>query len=257
MPDEHPRQSSVHGEVRLSTPVLQRNRLLAAMTTEARMRLLPHLELVTLRAGHELQSVRHPLPRVYFPISAIAALCQDSALGASTQVAMVGPEGMVGLSLLAGEEARGLRAVVHVGGALLALDAETLRRECLRSGSALVALLRYGHVLMHQMAQTALCNRHHTVEQQLARWLLMTFDRIGGRELETTHEALAGLLGVRREGVSEAAARLRDAGLIASRRGRITLVDAARLKLRACDCYQPPHASPGPRECTTEPALAA
>jgi CRP-like cAMP-binding protein len=259
MPIDHPQQQAATGPARLSTPVLQRNGLLAAMPTDCRMRLLPHLELVQVQAGEELQSARLDVPHVYFPVSAIAALCHDSPLGVSTQVAMVGPDGMLGLSRLAGEESRAMRAVVHSGGAVLALDAERLQRECFRGGGALAVLLRYGHTLMQQMAQTALCNRHHTVEQQLARWLLMAFDRLSGNELETTHEALASLLGVRREGISEAAARLRDAGLIASRRGRITLLDGARLKLRACECYQAPAAprTPGPRECTTEPALAA
>lgn len=250
----------------LSTPLLQRNRLLAALSTSARLRLLPHVELVKLQAGQALDPARGAAPCVYFPVTAIASLCQETPDGSSVQVAMIGHEGMVGLSLLAGPPTRSLRSRVQTAGAALALDSSRLLGEFERGGSAMRVLLRYGQVLMTQLSAAALCNRHHTIEQQLARWLLMATDRLGAREIAVRQEDVAQLLGVRREGVSEAAGRLRAAGLVAARRGRFTLLDSAGLKARACGCYEllkaeydrvlmPPAPPPrAPRESSTEPA---
>jgi CRP-like cAMP-binding protein len=261
-------EHSTYAGAQLSTPLLQRNRLLAALSTSARLRLLPHVELVKLHAGQLLDPARGAAPCVYFPVTAIASLCQEMPDGCSAQVAMIGHEGMVGLSLLAGVPTRSLRSRVQAAGAALALDSSRLLREFERGGSAMRVLLRYGQALMAQMSVAALCNRHHAIEQQLARWLLMAADRLGTREIAVRQEDVAQLLGVRREGVSEAAGRLRAAGLIAGRRGRFTLLDATGLKARACACYEllnaeydrvlasalPPTATP--RESSTEPADA-
>lgn len=260
-------EHSTYGSAELSTPLLQRNRLLAALSTDARLRLLPHAELLQLHAGQALDPVRGTAPRAYFPVTAVASLCHQMPDGSSAQVAMIGREGMVGLSLLAGAHTASLQSRVQSGGAALALDSARLMQEFARGGSAMRVLLRYAQALMAQMSVAALCNRHHAIEQQLARWLLMAAERLGAREIAARQEDVASLLGVRREGVSEAAGRLREAGLIACRRGRFTLLDGAGLKARACGCYEllnaeydrmlmPPQAN-SPRESTTEPALAA
>ncbi|MES2940008.1 MAG: Crp/Fnr family transcriptional regulator [Pseudomonadota bacterium] len=222
----------------LSTPLLQRNRLLAALSTDARLRLLPAVDLVQVRAGQSLDPVHGTARRAYFPVTAMASVRQMSPSGESTQVALVGPEGMVGISLITGGDAPWLRSTVQLPGTMLALDGTRLAQEFARGGATMHALLRYTHTLMAQMAQAALCNRHHSIEQQLARWLLATADRMAVREIVSTQDMVAGLLGVRREGITEAAGRLRDAGLIACRRGRFTLLDPRGLRARACGCYE-------------------
>ncbi|MBA2676661.1 Crp/Fnr family transcriptional regulator [Ramlibacter sp.] len=221
----------------LSTPLLQRNRLLGALSTEARLRLLPSVDLVQVRTGQSLDPARGAARRAYFPITAMASVCQVSPSGESTQVALVGPEGMVGFPLLTGSEAPWLRSTVQLPGAVLAVDGARLAQEFRRGDTTTQVLLGYMHTLMAQMAQAALCHRHHSIEQQLARWLLATADRMAVREIASTQEMVAGLLGVRREGVTEAAGRLRDAGLIACRRGHFTLLDTRGLRARACSCY--------------------
>jgi CRP-like cAMP-binding protein len=201
------------------------------------MHLLPYVDLVHFKTGQLLLKAAGWSPRVYFPVTAVVTLGMQLPDGASIQVAMIGSEGMVGLSLVAGVEMPGLQAEVQHGGALLSLEAARLAQELGRGASAARVLLRYQQSLIAQMAQIALCNRHHSIEQQLARWLLTAADRLGSREIEITQEHIAGLLGVRREGVSEAARHLRDAGLVACRRGRFTLVDTPGLRTRACACY--------------------
>ena len=222
-----------HG-VALSTPLLQRNLVLSAASRAALMRLSPALELVQLRAGQMLDAQR---PRAYFPLTAIVCLLQEAPDGASVQVGMVGREGVCCVWLGGGEAGPPVRSRVLMGGSALAIDAAALLAEVGRGGSVMHAVLRHAQSLMLQMSQAALCNRHHSIEQQLARWLLMATDRLGHDELETTQEHVAGLLGVRREGVTEAAGRLRDAGLIALRRGRVTVLHRHALQLRACACY--------------------
>lgn len=220
----------------LSTPLLQRNRLLALLSTQARLRLLPSVDLVQVRAGQALDPPRGAPRRAYFPVTAIASVTQVSPSGECAQVALVGPEGMVGIQLLTGAETPWLRSTAQLPGAVLALDGARLAQEFARGGTTTQVLLQYMQALMAQMAQAALCNRHHSIEQQLARWLLATAGRLGVREIASTQEMVAGLLGVRREGVTEAAGRLRDAGLIACRRGRFTLLDPQGLRARACSC---------------------
>lgn len=224
-------------DARLSTPLLQRNLLLAAMSADTRLRMLPHADLVQLKAGQRLDEPVRGRRRAYFPLTAVAHLCRDMPDGTSVQVAMVGSEGVVGLSFLAGDEARGIRSLAMMPGAALAIDEQRLAQEFRRAGTAMQALLRYTQWLMGQMAQIALCNRHHSIEQQLSRWLLMTTDRLETREVQVTQEVVAGVLGVRREGVNEAASRLTETGVIDRRRGCFIVRDAPRLAAHACQCY--------------------
>lgn len=221
----------------LAPAALQGNRLLAAVSAAARARLARHLQLVELRAGDSLDATAARPARVCFPLTAMVVCFRTLPDGTSAQVAMIGRDGVAGLALLAGTPSASLHTVVQMPGAALAIDSGALMQEFMRGGTAMRVLLRYSQALMAQMAQAALCNRYHSVEQQLARWLLMSMDRLGTREIATTQEAVAELLGVRREGVSEAVSRLRDAGLIANRRGQITIADVPRLVARACGCY--------------------
>jgi CRP-like cAMP-binding protein len=174
---------------------------------------------------------------VSFPLTAMAGCFRVLPDGSAAQVAMIGRDGVAGLALLAGGASANLRTAVQMPGTALAIDGSQLMQEFMRGGTVMRVLLRYSQALMAQMAQVALCNRHHSIEQQLARWLLMSMDRLGTREIAATQEAVAELLGVRREGVSEAVSRLRDAGLITNRRGRITVASPLRLASRTCGCY--------------------
>lgn len=220
--------------VALSTPLLQRNTVLASSSRAALTRLSASLELVQLRAG---QMLDRETPRAYFPLTALLSLHQETPDGASVQVAMVGREGLAGAWMTGIHASPPVRSRVLLAGTALALDAAVLGTEVSRGGSVMQAVLRHGQELILQMSQTALCNRHHAIEQQLARWLLMCTDRLATDEVEATQEQVATLLGVRREGVTEASGRLRDAGLIACRRGRFTVLHRHALQLRACACY--------------------
>jgi CRP-like cAMP-binding protein len=220
--------------VALSTPLLQRNALLASVSHGALMRLSASLEFVQLRAGQVLD--REP-PRAYFPLTALLSLQQQTPDGALVQVAMVGREGLAGAWMTGGHANPPVRSRVLIAGSALALDGAVLAAEVSRGGSVMQAVLRHGQSLILQMSQTALCNRHHAIEQQMARWLLMITDRLATDEVEATQEQVATLLGVRREGITEAAGRLREAGVIACRRGCFTVLHRQALQLRACACY--------------------
>jgi CRP-like cAMP-binding protein len=204
----------------------------------ARLRLVPRMDLLEVKSGQCLDPPSHRTTRAYFPLTALAALYQEGEDGACTQVAQVGHEGVIGVSLVTAVHTPGLRSIVHTAGTVLAVDGDTLRTEFARGGSTMCALLRYTQALMAEMAQMALCNRHHSVDQQLARWLLMTTDRLDTPEIDSTQEAVAMSLGVRREAVSEAVSRLRDAAIVATGRGRIRVMDRERLQSRACGCYR-------------------
>jgi CRP-like cAMP-binding protein len=178
------------------------------------------------------------LRHVYFPTTSIVSLLYVMADGASAEIAMVGNEGILGVSLFMGGETTPSRAVVQSAGYGYRLGAPLLKQEFNRAGAVLhLLLLRYTQALITQMAQTAVCNRHHSVEQQLCRWLLLSLDRLSTRELTMTQELIANMLGVRREGVTEAAGNLQRAGLIRYTRGRITVLDRARLEQEVCECY--------------------
>jgi CRP-like cAMP-binding protein len=214
------------------------NHLLAALPTEERARLLPHLELVPMRLGDTLCESGAPMRYVYFPTTAIVSLLYVTENGASAEVAVVGNEGIVGVSLFLGGETTTSRAVVQSAGHAYRLLGPLLKDAFFRAGPMLRVLLRYAQALLTQMAQTAVCNRHHTVDQQLCRWLLLSLDRLSSNELAMTQELIANMLGVRREGVTEAAGKLQAAGLIRYHRGHIAVLNRPGLEARVCECYQ-------------------
>ena len=212
------------------------NRLLGALPTADRRRWLPLLEPVDLPLGKVLYESGRMLSHAYFPTTAIVSLLYVTERGAAAEIAVVGNEGLVGVSLFMGGDSTPGRAVVQSAGSGFRLPAQTIREEFHR-GPAPLLLLRYTQALITQMAQTVLCNRHHSIDQQLCRWLLLSRDRVWGNELVMTHELIANLLGVRREGVTAGAQKLQAGGLIRYRRGRITIVDRAGLEQRVCECY--------------------
>lgn len=216
----------------------RQNHLLNALPAEDYKRIAAHLELVPLKLGEILYEPGIKLRYVYFPTTAIVSLLYVMEDGASAEIAIVGNEGILGISLFMGGETTPSRAVVQSAGYGYRLRAQLLKDEFGRFGPFLRLLLRYTQALITQMAQTAVCNRHHSVDQQLCRWLLLSLDRLASRELSMTQELIANMLGVRREGVTEAAGKLQQAGLIHYRRGRITVLDRPRLEARSCECYQ-------------------
>ena len=215
----------------------RRNHLLAALPTAETERLVAHLELVPMPLGHVLYESGNQLLHVYFPTDSIVSLLYVMADGASAEIAVVGNEGIIGVALFMGGETMPNRAVVQSGGYAYRLHGRLLKEEFNRSGVLQHLLLRYTQALLTQMAQTAVCNRHHSVDQQLCRWLLLSLDRLPSNELTMTQELIANMLGVRREGVTEAAGKLQRAGLIHYSRGRITVLDRPRLQAQACECY--------------------
>jgi len=213
------------------------NRLLAALPAYVQQSWQPQLESVEMPLGEVLYESGVTLGHVYFPTTAIVSLLYVMEDGASAEIAVVGKEGIVGISLFMGGESTPSRAVVQSAGRGFRLKAQALKDEFNRAGPVLHLLLRYTQALITQMAQTAVCNRHHSLDQQLCRWLLLSLDRLQGEELVMTQELIANMLGVRREGVTEAALKLQSAGLIRYARGRITVLDRAGLEKRTCECY--------------------
>jgi CRP-like cAMP-binding protein len=215
----------------------RQNQLLAAVPDAELERWLPFLEAVDLPLGKVLYESGTRLAYVYFPTTAIVSLLYPMEDGASAEIAVVGFEGLVGISLFMGGESTTSRAVVQSAGSGLRLSSQQMMLEFNRAGPVLHLLLRYTQALISQMTQTAVCNRHHSLDQQLCRWLLLSLDRLQGNELVMTQELIANMLGVRREGVTEAAGNLQQQGLIQYRRGKITVLDRAGLELRTCECY--------------------
>jgi CRP-like cAMP-binding protein len=213
------------------------NRLLAALPREERERLLPHLDLVQLRYGQPLYEPRAPLVRVHFPTNCVASLFQVMEDGRSVQVAMVGNEGLVGVSAFMGGETTNTRAEVSIDGMAIRIPAAVLRQAFQGGGPVQSVLLHYVQALLAQTIQNIGCCARHTLQQRLSRWLLACLDRVPGSELKVTHELLAVMLGVRRESVSEAARAMQLSGLIQYRRGNLTVVDRAGLQAQACECY--------------------
>jgi CRP-like cAMP-binding protein len=213
------------------------NRLLAALPTEVLQRWTPRLEWVEMPQGQVLRESGQVMRHVYFPTTAIISLMHLTAEGDSAEIAVVGNDGLLGISLFMGSETALSRAVVGTAGGGFRLRREILMDEFDRQGTATHLLLRYTQSLITQMAQTAVCNRHHTVDQQLSRWLLHRLDRLEGNELQMTQESIGSLLGVRRESVSAGISRLQHARLIRHTRGAITVLDRAGLEQRACECY--------------------
>ena len=213
------------------------NRLLAALPRDELELLQPHLKAVAMRLGDPVYEAGAALESVYFPTTSIVSLLYVLADGASAEIAVVGNEGVVGIALFMGGETTPSRAVVQSAGWAYRLRGQLLKDEFLRGGAMQHLLLRYTQALLTQMAQTAVCNRHHSIDQQLCRWLLLSLDRLASQDLRMTQELIANMLGVRREGVTEAAGRLQTAGLIRYSRGHITVLDRAALEARCCECY--------------------
>lgn len=223
----------------LPRAAVQANRLLAVMPHDALERLLPHVERVFLESGEILYDASAELEHAYFPASAIVTLLQMSGGRTATKLALVGREGLVGISAFMGGLPAPGRAVVLSTGYAFKVPAAVLKAEFDRHGAAMRLLLRFTQALVTQMAQTAVCNRHHLIQAQLCAWLLTCMDRMPhGNSLLVTQELVAGMLGVRREAITDAAGTLRKMGLIAMRRGRISMLDRPGLQARACECYQ-------------------
>ena len=222
----------------MSAPQIRdQNRLLAVLPTAERERLDLHLEPVSMALGEVVYESGSQLEYVYFPTTSIVSLLYVMADGASAEIAVVGNEGLVGVALFMGGETTPSRAIVQSAGSAYRLPGHSMKEEFVRGGAMQHLLLRYTQALLTQMAQTAVCNRHHSVDQQLCRWLLLSLDRLPSNKLTMTQELIASMLGVRREGVTEAAGKLQSAGLIQYSRGRITVVDRPGLEARACECY--------------------
>lgn len=215
----------------------RQNHLLAALPADDYQRLLLSLEPIPMLLGDVLYESGEQMRSVYFPTTSIVSLLYVMENGASAEIAVVGKEGIVGVSLFMGGETTPSRAVVQSAGHAYRLKGQQLKDEFYRNGPMQHLLLRYTQSLLTQMAQTAVCNRHHSLDQQLCRWLLLSLDRLQSNELVMTQELIANMLGVRREGVTEAAGNLQRAGLIEYRRGHITVLDRPGLEARACECY--------------------
>jgi CRP-like cAMP-binding protein len=233
--DAHPR--STKPELMATSPKPRDNQLLAALPDAEWQRWQPHLEPVTLTLGDVLYEAGDTLGYVYFPTTAIVSLLYVMEDGASAEIAVVGLEGVVGVSLFMGGLSTPSRAVVQSAGQGFRLRAQIMKDEFNRAGPVLHLLLRYTQALITQMSQTAVCNRHHSLDQQLCRWLLLSLDRLRGNELVMTQELIANMLGVRREGVTEGALKLQKAGLIKYARGHITVLDRPGLEKATCECY--------------------
>jgi len=215
----------------------KQNQLLAALPEADYQRLLARLEFVKLPLGLVVFESGRKLRHLYFPASGIVSLLYAMENGASTEIAVIGNEGVVGIALFMGGESTPSRAVVQSAGHAYRLKATALKTEFERGGPLQHLLLRYTQALIAQMTQTAVCNRHHAVDQQLCRWLLLSLDRLPSNELAMTQELIANMLGVRREGVTEAAGKLQEAGLIRYSRGHITVLNRPKLEARVCECY--------------------
>jgi CRP-like cAMP-binding protein len=220
-----------------NAPAPHYSKLLSALPAETFARLQPDLQPVLLKLGASVYEAGTKLSYVYFPTTAIISLLYVMKDGASAEIAVVGNEGLVGIALFMGGETTPSRAVVQSAGHAFRLSSKVMKREFEHGGPLQHLLLRYTQALITQMAQTAVCNRHHSVEQQLCRWLLLSADRLPTKELRMTQQLIANMLGVRREGVTEAAGNLQDGGMIRYSRGHITILDRAKLERNVCECY--------------------
>lgn len=215
----------------------QQNQLLAALPAADRERIYPHLQLVPMPLGKVLYESGDVLRHVYFPVDSIISLLYVLADGASAEISVVGNDGLIGIALFMGGETTPSRAIVQSAGYAYRLIGQRLKEEFRRNGELQLLLLRYTQALITQMAQTAVCNRHHTVDQQLCRWLLLSLDRLSSNRLTMTQELIANMLGVRREGVTESAGKLERLGAIRYARGKITVLDRPLMERLCCECY--------------------
>ena len=213
------------------------NHLLAALPHEVQDRLFPHIELISLPLGKVLYESGDALRHVYFPTDSIVSLLYVMENGASAEISVVGNEGLIGVALFMGGESTPSRAIVQSAGSAYRLLGQRLKDEFNRHGELLQLMLRYTQSLITQMSQTAVCNRHHSIDQQLCRWLLLSLDRLPSNRLVMTQELIANMLGVRREGVTNAAGKLERAGAIKYARGHITVLDRSKLEELCCECY--------------------
>ena len=219
------------------TPTPQQNNLLAALSPDVQDRIFPYLEPLQLRLGTVLYESGDAERHVYFPTDSIVSLLYVMEDGAAAEIAVVGNEGIVGVAVFMGGESTPTRALIQSAGYAFRLNGQRLKDEFNRHGEMLQLMLRYTQALITQMAQTAVCNRHHSIDQQLCRWLLLSLDRLSTNRLTMTQQLIANMLGVRREGVTEAAGRLQRKGVIEYHRGRITVLDRAALEQLSCECY--------------------
>lgn len=213
------------------------NHLLDSLSKEVRQRIFPHLELISMPLGQVLYESGDELRYVYFPTDCIVSLLYVMENGASAEISVVGREGVIGVALFMGGESTPSRGVVQSAGTAYRLAGPRLKNEFAQHGEFMILMLRYTQSLITQMAQTAVCNRHHSVDQQLCRWLLLSLDRLSSDSITMTQELIANMLGVRREGVTEAAGKLQKLGVIAYSRGHIKVLDRARLEALSCECY--------------------
>jgi CRP-like cAMP-binding protein len=220
-----------------SAPVPAQNHILAALPVQDYQRLLPHLEIETMALGHSLYEVGGPLQHVHFPVEGIVSLLYVTRSGNSAELAIIGCEGMVGISLFMGGETAPNRAVVQSACKAYRLPAQALKGYFAEGGVLQLTLLKYTQTLITQISQTAVCNLHHSVDQQLCRWLLLSLDRLPRNKLQMTQELIANMLGVRRQGVTVSAGKLEREGLISYSRGLITVLDRPGLEKRSCECY--------------------
>lgn len=218
-------------------PSLEQNKLLAALPTEVQQRLFPFMKLVDLPLGKVLYESGANTPLAYFPTDSIVSLLHVMESGASGEISVVGNEGMVGIAIFMGGESTPSRAVVQSAGSAFSLSSQRFRAEFNTNPDMRSLLLRYTQALIAQMAQTVVCNRHHSIDQQLCRWLLLALDRLPDNRIVMTQELIANMLGVRREGVTEAAGKLQDVGAIEYHRGKITVLDRPLLEKLSCECY--------------------
>lgn len=214
------------------------NHLLAALPEEVRERIFPYVQLVELRLGQVMYEAGDKMAYVYFPVDSIVSLLYVMKSGSSAEISVVGNEGLIGISLFMGGQSTSSRAIVQSAGHAYRLKGTRLKEEFDRHGKLLELMLRYTQSLITQMAQTAVCNRHHSIDQQLCRWLLLSLDRLPDNQITMTQELISNMLGVRREGVTEAAGKLQKMGVIHYHRGQITVLDRAKLEGLSCECYE-------------------
>lgn len=213
------------------------NRILAALSEESRQRILPRLTRVEMALGEVIYESGQTIEYVYFPVDCIVSLLYEMVNGASAEISVVGREGMIGVAVVMGGDSTPNRLVVQSHGHAYRMSAADLKREFNSQSEIRILTLRFTQALITQMSQTAVCNRHHSIDQQLCRWLLLSLDRLEGNCLNMTQELIANMLGVRREGVTEAAGKLQKLGVIEYRRGHITVIDRPKLEALSCECY--------------------
>ena len=228
---------SITNKTNLTAAPMLQNRLLAALPAEAQQRLFPHMKLVDLPLGKVIYESGDALRNVYFPTDAIVSLLYVMESGSSAEISVVGNEGLIGIAVFMGGESTPSRAIVQSAGSAFSMPSRRLRNEFNTHSDMRMLLLRYTQALITQMAQTAVCNRHHSIDQQLCRWLLLSLDRLPDNQLVMTQELIANMLGVRREGVTESAGKLQDLGVIEYHRGKITVLDRPHLERLSCECY--------------------